>query len=45
VTDVKAVTKFYCDVLGFRVSDWMGDYFSFLRCGVDHHTINLVETG
>jgi catechol-2,3-dioxygenase len=45
VTDVKAVTQFYCDVLGFRVSDWMGDYFSFLRCGVDHHTINLVETG
>jgi catechol 2,3-dioxygenase-like lactoylglutathione lyase family enzyme len=45
VTDVKATTRFYCDVLGFRVSDWMGDYFSFLRCGVDHHTINLVETG
>jgi catechol 2,3-dioxygenase-like lactoylglutathione lyase family enzyme len=45
VTDVKTVTKFYCDVLGFRVSDWMGDYFSFLRCGPDHHTINLVETG
>jgi catechol 2,3-dioxygenase-like lactoylglutathione lyase family enzyme len=45
VTDVKSVTRFYCDVLGFRVSDWMGDYFSFLRCGVDHHTINLVETG
>jgi len=42
---VKSVTRFYCDVLGFRVSDWMGDYFSFLRCGVDHHTINLVETG
>ncbi|MBV8839404.1 MAG: VOC family protein, partial [Alphaproteobacteria bacterium] len=45
VTDVKGVTRFYCDVLGFRVSDWMGDYFSFLRCGPDHHTINLVETG
>lgn len=45
VTDVQATTRFYCDVLGFRVSDWMGDYFSFLRCGVDHHTINLVETG
>jgi len=43
---VKAhVTKFYCDVLGFRVSDWMADFFSFLRCGPDHHTINLVETG
>jgi catechol 2,3-dioxygenase-like lactoylglutathione lyase family enzyme len=22
VTDVKKATKFYCDVLGFRVSDW-----------------------
>jgi catechol 2,3-dioxygenase-like lactoylglutathione lyase family enzyme len=45
VTDAKLVTKFYCDVLGFRVSDWMSDFFSFLRCGVDHHTINLMETG
>jgi catechol 2,3-dioxygenase-like lactoylglutathione lyase family enzyme len=43
--DVKTVTNFYCDVLGFRVSDWMGDFFSFLRCGPDHHTINLMETG
>jgi catechol 2,3-dioxygenase-like lactoylglutathione lyase family enzyme len=43
--DVQAVTKFYTDVLGFRVSDWMGDFFSFLRCGTDHHTINLVGTG
>ena len=32
-------------MLGFRVSDWMGDFFSFLRCGVDHHTINLIGTG
>ena len=45
VTDVKKVTDFYCDVLGFRVSDWMGNFFSFLRCGPDHHTINLMETG
>ena len=45
VTDVKHVTKFYCDVLGFRESDWMADFFSFLRCGSDHHTINLMETG
>jgi catechol 2,3-dioxygenase-like lactoylglutathione lyase family enzyme len=43
--DVKLVTKFYLDVLGFRESDWMGDFFSFLRCGVDHHTINLMGTG
>ena len=45
VTDVKHVTKFYCDVLGFRESDWMADFFSFLRCGPDHHTINLMQTG
>jgi catechol 2,3-dioxygenase-like lactoylglutathione lyase family enzyme len=45
VTDVKHVTKFYCDVLGFRESDWMADFFSFLRCGPDHHTINLMESG
>ncbi|MET0868501.1 MAG: VOC family protein [Pseudorhodoplanes sp.] len=45
VNDVKRITRFYCDVLGFKVSDWMGDYFSFLRCSPDHHTINLVETG
>ena len=45
VTDVKHVTKFYCNVLGFRESDWMADFFSFLRCGVDHHTINLMQTG
>jgi catechol 2,3-dioxygenase-like lactoylglutathione lyase family enzyme len=43
--DVKKVTKFYVDVLGFRESDWMGDFFSFLRCGPDHHTINLMGTG
>jgi len=41
--DVKATTDFYCNVLGFRVSDWMGDFFSFLRCGTDHHTINLMR--
>ncbi len=45
VTDVKLVTRFYCDVLGFRESDWMADFFSFLRCGPDHHSINLMETG
>ena len=44
VIDVQKVVKFYVDVLGFRVSDWMGDFFAFLRCGVDHHTINLVDS-
>lgn len=43
VDDVHRVTRFYCDILGFRESDWIGDYFSFLRCGVDHHTVNFVN--
>jgi catechol 2,3-dioxygenase-like lactoylglutathione lyase family enzyme len=42
VADVQATVKFYCDVLGFRVSDWMGDFFAFLRCGPDHHTVNFL---
>jgi catechol 2,3-dioxygenase-like lactoylglutathione lyase family enzyme len=45
VADVKACTDWYTKVLGLRVSDWMGDFFSFLRCDRDHHTINLVGTG
>lgn len=43
VNDVQLITEFYTKVLGFRVSDWMGDYFSFMRCGVDHHTLNFVR--
>ena len=42
VTDVQAVTTFYTDVLGFRVSDWRDTTFSFLRCNTDHHTVNFV---
>lgn len=42
VPDLNVAVKFYCDVLGFKVSDWIGDFFAFLRCGPDHHSINLV---
>jgi catechol-2,3-dioxygenase len=41
VSDVQHVVKFYTDVLGFRVSDWHGETFAFLRCGPDHHTVNF----
>lgn len=43
VKDAKKLTDFYCTILGMRVSDWIGDHFSFLRCGVDHHTVNFVN--
>jgi len=41
--DVQSVVKFYTDMLGFRVSDWRGEQFAFLRCNVDHHTVNFVS--
>ena len=41
--DVQGVVKFYCDVLGFRVSDWRSDFFAFLRCSRDHHTVNFLR--
>jgi catechol 2,3-dioxygenase-like lactoylglutathione lyase family enzyme len=44
VEDVQKLTDFYSDVLGFRVSDWVGDHFSFMRCGMDHHTVNFVRS-
>jgi catechol 2,3-dioxygenase-like lactoylglutathione lyase family enzyme len=42
VLDVQKIVKFYCDILGFRVSDWRGDFFVFLRCNTDHHTLNFI---
>ena len=41
--DVQGLVKFYCDTLGFRVSDWRGDFFAFLRCSRDHHTVNFLR--
>ena len=40
--DPKKTMDFYIDVLGFRFSDSVRDFFYFLRCGADHHTINLI---
>jgi YD repeat-containing protein len=34
--------RFYIDQLGFKLSDWLGDFFVFLRCNVDHHTMNFI---
>jgi catechol 2,3-dioxygenase-like lactoylglutathione lyase family enzyme len=43
VPDPKPFAEFYGRVLGFRVSDWIQDWFVFMRCGPDHHTINFVK--
>lgn len=39
----EAVVGFYESALDFRWSDWMGDFFAFMRCNADHHTVNFVN--
>jgi catechol 2,3-dioxygenase-like lactoylglutathione lyase family enzyme len=43
VPEPKDFADYYARVLGFRVSDWIQDWFVFMRCGPDHHTINFVR--
>jgi catechol 2,3-dioxygenase-like lactoylglutathione lyase family enzyme len=43
VNDPKATCDFYTRVLGFRESDWIGDFFVFIRCNADHHTLNFIR--
>ena len=44
VEDLAGAQSFYTDVLGFRWSDTIGDFFTFLRCNADHHAINLMRS-
>jgi catechol 2,3-dioxygenase-like lactoylglutathione lyase family enzyme len=37
--DHKAMVEWFCDVLGFKISDWLGDFMCFLRCNSAHHRI------
>jgi catechol 2,3-dioxygenase-like lactoylglutathione lyase family enzyme len=38
-SDVKKTVAFYEQQLGFRVSDWLGDFFCFIRCNEWHHSL------
>jgi catechol 2,3-dioxygenase-like lactoylglutathione lyase family enzyme len=40
--DQKAAVRFFTEVLGFRVSDWLGDFMCFLRCNQAHHRIAIL---
>jgi len=42
VKDVKRSTKFYTEILGFKVSDFNEQGITFLRCATDHHDTVLV---
>src|SRR6266700_3708399 len=44
VHDVQKMAEFYQNILGFRVSDWIEDFFVFMRCGPDHHSMNFLKS-
>jgi catechol 2,3-dioxygenase-like lactoylglutathione lyase family enzyme len=37
-----AAVKFYTEILGFRISDWLGDFMTFLRCNKMHHRLGIL---
>jgi catechol 2,3-dioxygenase-like lactoylglutathione lyase family enzyme len=41
--DVTQMVEFYVSVLGFRVSDQMGDVFVWMRSNHEHHSVAVVE--
>lgn len=41
--DLARAETFFCDLLGFRRSDFYVDRMSFLRCNSDHHSIGLFQ--
>jgi catechol 2,3-dioxygenase-like lactoylglutathione lyase family enzyme len=43
VPDVQQTCEFYERVMGFKVSDWNGDFFVFMRCNPDHHSVNFLR--
>ena len=43
-SDAKATTAWYQDKLGFRLSDWIGEFFSFLRCSPDYHSLAFMQS-
>ncbi len=40
--DHKKLVEWFCDVLGFKLSDWLGDFMAFLRCNSAHHRIAIL---
>ncbi len=43
VNDVQASAKFYQEVVGLTVSDWIDDRMVFLRSSSDHHDLALLQ--
>lgn len=45
VSNAARAARFYGDVLGFRVSDWVGTQFVWMRCNPGHHGLAFAEAG
>jgi len=43
VRDIRASAKFYEEVVGLTVSDWISDRMVFMRAGEDHHDMAFVQ--
>lgn len=45
VRDIKKSAKFYTEIVGLTVSDWITDQMVFMRCesGHDHHDLGLAQ--
>ena len=44
VPELVPMQDFYQDLLGFKWSDTIGDFFVFLRCNADHHAANFMAS-
>jgi len=42
--ELATMQSFYQDLLGFRWSDTVADFFVFLRCNTDHHAANFLAS-
>ena len=40
--DHQALVKWFVDILGFKISDWLGDFMCFLRCNAAHHRMAIL---
>ena len=43
--DIRACFRFYTEVLGMRLSDWLGDAGVWFHVDTDHHVMALVDAG
>ncbi len=42
-TNVAATSAFFTDLIGFKISDYIGEVGVFLRCSTDHHNLLVLE--